>query len=161
MKPENDPSRKHPFLSYPRKSNKLKEKNQPILLQANFRNLSNKFCRTTSPTERPSRFPPCDLNQKSSDFHETFATRPSRSMESTKHIITPIAMPRMYPIIDRSNRNHNNFRTQGRPNNSSLNPLAECCDPTKSYFTAFSSQITYPTIDLHEERKPDGTFEHP
>ena len=47
-------------------------------------------------------------------------------MESTKHIDLPIATPSMYPIIDRSNRNHNNFRTQGRPNNSSLNPFTEC-----------------------------------
>jgi hypothetical protein len=95
MKPENDPSRKYPFLSYPRKSDELNEKNQPILSQADFRNLSNQFCRTTSPTERPSTFLPCDLDQKSSDFDETFKTRPSRSMESTKHIALPIATPSM------------------------------------------------------------------
>ena len=134
-------------------------KKQPILLQADFCNLSNQFCRTTSPTERPSTFLPCDLNQKSSDFHETFAKRPSRSMESTKYIILPIDMPRMYPIIDQSNRNRNNFRTQRRPNNLNLNPLAEYCDPTKSYFTAFSAQLSDPPIELHDERDQDGTFD--
>ena len=44
MRPENGPSRKHSFLSYPRKSDELNEKKTAILSQNDFRNLSNKFC---------------------------------------------------------------------------------------------------------------------
>jgi hypothetical protein len=69
-------------------------------------------------------------------------------MESTNNIVSPIATPSMYPTFDRNNRNHNNFRTQERPNNSSLNPLANCCDPTRPYCTAFTSQITEPPLNL-------------